>query len=91
MTAEVTIQLSADEALVLFEYFARFQDSDEWRLRHNAEYLAFSRISALLEKTLVAPFQSDYLDQLDRARERIAEGYEGNAPGVVPMREPPQA
>jgi hypothetical protein len=88
MSDAVTVQLTPDEAIVLFEYFARFQESDEWCLRNNAEYIAFSRIAATLESTLVAPFQSDYLDQLDRARERVAEGYEGNAPGVVPMPEP---
>jgi hypothetical protein len=84
MTPEVTIQLSADEALVLLEYFARFQDSDEWRLRSNAEYIAFSRIAATLESTLATPFQRDYDEQLTAAAKRLAEGYEGLAPGVHP-------
>jgi hypothetical protein len=84
MNAQVNIQLSADEALVLFEYFARFAENDEWCLRHNAEFCAFSRIAGVLESTLVAPFRPDYSDQLERARERVAGGFEGIAPSVVP-------
>jgi len=42
----VTVQLSTDEALVLFELFARFSATNELRLRHNAEFVALSRISA---------------------------------------------
>jgi hypothetical protein len=84
MSETITFQLTADEAIVLFEYFARFQESDERRLRNNAEYIAFSRIAATLESTLVAPFQSDYDKQLSAAAKRLAEGYEGSAPGVHP-------
>lgn len=84
MTDSVTITLTADEALVLFEFFARFAEDNEFRLRHNAEFVAFSRISAQLDVALVAPFRPEYQEMLDAARERVAGDYEGTAPGVQP-------
>jgi hypothetical protein len=83
MSENITITLSPDEALVLFEFFARFEDNDEFRLRHNAEFLAFSRISGQLDKALITPFQSAYPELLKAAQDRVAVGYEGVAPGVV--------
>ncbi len=82
MSQNITITLSHDEALVLFEFFSRFDDSDDFTLRHTAEYLAFMRMSAQLDKSLVEPFQPQYQDLLRAARDRIAAGYEGKAPGV---------
>jgi len=79
----IAIKLSRDEALVLFEFFARFDRNHDFTLRHNAEYLAFSRISGQLDKALTEPFRAEYANLLRVARERIAEGYEGLAPGVT--------
>jgi hypothetical protein len=79
---QVTISLSRDEALVLFEFLARFDQDNDFTLRHTAEYLAFQRVAAQLEKTLVEPFSPDYDALLEAARNRVAEGYEGPAPGV---------
>ena len=83
MGEDIAITLSRDEALVLFEFFARFDASHSFTLRHNAEYLAFSRISAQLDKVLVEPLRPNYAELLQSSRERIAEGYEGLAPGVA--------
>ena len=83
MTQNVTITISHDEAHVLFEFFHRFADSTEFRLRHNAEYLSFSRIAGQLNHALVDPFLPDYSALLNAARERITAGYEGTAPGVM--------
>jgi hypothetical protein len=83
MREAVTIILSHDEALVLFEFFARFDDSEDFTLRYTAEYLAFSRISAQLDKVLVEPFNPEYFAVVNAARDRLAKGYEGRAPGVV--------
>jgi len=83
MSESVTITLSYDEALVLFEFFARFDESSDFTLRNTAEYLTFSRISAQLDKSLVESFNPDYTALLKAARDRLAEGYEGRAPGVV--------
>jgi hypothetical protein len=46
MSEDIAIRLSRDEALVLFEFFCRFDDSHDFSLRHNAEYLAFAQLSA---------------------------------------------
>ena len=84
MSERVTLNLSRDEALVLFEFFARFDVDDLFRLRNNAEFVAFMRIAGQLEKALVEPFQSNYLELLASARARLEEGYEGLAPGIEP-------
>jgi hypothetical protein len=82
MSNQVNISLTEDEALVLFEFFARFAEKNEFRMQSNAEFVAFMRVSGQLEKTLVAPLQNTYREQLKSAQERLAAGYEGLAPGV---------
>ena len=83
MSENITITLSREEGLVLFEFFARFgEDDDDFTLRHTAEYLAFMRMSAQLDKMFVEPFDPKYKDLLRAARDRVAAGYEGRAPGV---------
>jgi len=85
MTSQVTIQLSQDEALVLSVFFGRFEQERSFRLRHNAEFVAFVQVAAQLDKALVNPFQHDYAQQVEAARLRLADGYEGIAPGVEPI------
>jgi hypothetical protein len=82
MSEDIHLSLSHDEALVLFGFFARFNDDDGFALRHNAEFVAFMKISAQIDKSLVEPFKLEYLDLLQAARERVAAGYERKAPGV---------
>lgn len=79
---ELSIVLSKDEALVLFEFFARFENTNEFSLHNNAEYLAFSRISAQLDKVLIEPLDSNYQAVLKAAQLRVTKDYEGPAPGV---------
>jgi hypothetical protein len=70
------IEISDDEALVLFELLFSYGDSDDDRrlvLRHAAERNALWALSAQLEKVLVAPFQKDYQEVLSAARTRIEE------------------
>jgi hypothetical protein len=61
---------------------ARFAENDDFALRHNAEFVAFSRVSAQLDKSLAAMFDPKYLELLAAAQGRVAAGYEGKAPGV---------
>ena len=77
-----TLGLSEDEALVLFEFFSRFDDTDRLEFVHPAEYLALQRISAQIDKTTAAMFKPEYRELLSEARERIAEGFEGSVPGM---------
>lgn len=83
MDSAVTITLTRDEALVLFEFFHRFQDTNEFVLRNNAEYCAFCRVGSQLDHAIVEAFAPNYLRLLNDARARVGGGYEGDAPGVV--------
>lgn len=76
--SDIILTLSADEALVLFGFFARFDESDEFILRNNTELVALVRVAGLLEKSLVAPFQANYKEKLFAARQRVAEGLRGS-------------
>lgn len=82
MSEDIAIRLSRDEAPVLFEFFSRFADCDNFTLRHNAEYLSFSQLSAQLDKILIEPLRPEYAELLRAARERIAASYEALAPGL---------
>jgi hypothetical protein len=78
------VTFTKDEVLVLLEFFGRFQDTDQFMLQNNAEFVAFSKLSGQLAKMLVEPFQSDHMTQVEAARARLGDGYEGVAPGVTP-------
>ena len=77
-----TLKISKDEALVLFEFFNRFDEKDTLSFEHAAEYLALQKVSAQIDRTTAVPFMPDYQDQLDQARERVAKGFEGDVPGL---------
>ena len=82
MSAEsVTLKLTPDEALVLFEFFARFDDSDRLAFAHAAEYLALQRVAAQLDKAAAGAFDPAYADLLAAARARVAAGFEVEVPG----------
>lgn len=85
-SSSINIQLSHDEALVLLDFFGRFESGGEFRLGHNAEFLAFANVSAQFDKPLVKPFQKACAHQFKVARQRPAGGYEGKAPEVEPMK-----
>ena len=74
----VTISLTRDEALVLYEFMSRFFDEDEDTLiiRHNAEFIALSRVSEQLDKSVSVMFDPSYPVLLKAAQDRIADGYE---------------
>jgi len=67
----VRIELTADEALVLFEFLSRYENSEALAIEHQAERRALQNLLALLERQLVEPFRADYADLLQRARERL--------------------
>jgi hypothetical protein len=77
-----TLSLTEDEALVLFEFFARFDDTDQLAFAHPAEYIALLRLSEQIDKTTSAMFMPNYSELLTGARARIAEGFEGTVPGM---------
>jgi hypothetical protein len=67
----IRIELSTDEALVLFEFLHRYGDSDTLEVVDQAEQRVLWDVLALLEKTLVAPFDPDYNRLLAEARGRV--------------------
>jgi hypothetical protein len=66
------VQLSDDEALVLFELLASGKLTS---VADTAEVHALGVILASLEKQLVAPFASDYLAQLAAAKSSLVARY----------------
>ncbi len=79
---EYTLHITEDEAIVLFEFFARFDDTDMLEFSHASEYIALMKVAGQIDKTTAAMFSSDYTTILDGARARIAGGFEGYVPGM---------
>jgi hypothetical protein len=70
---EIMFQLTPDEALVLFEWAARFTDDDVMEFRHPAERAAIWSLNGALERVLVAVVAPNYHELLHAARTRLAE------------------
>jgi hypothetical protein len=69
---KITIELSKDEALVLFDLLARFNKIENKELfEDQAEQRVLWNLEASLEKLLTAPFLDDYLVFLSKAREAV--------------------
>jgi hypothetical protein len=72
-----SINLSSDEALVLFEWLSERAASvilyDEKDRPICAEEFVVSRVLGQLEKTLTEPFDPAYRELLEAARKRILE------------------
>ena len=67
----VKIELTLDEALVLFDMLHRFEKTERLEIQHPAEEQALWGLSNLLERELVEPFMEDYDKILDQARARL--------------------
>lgn len=71
---EVTVALTSDEALVLFELLHRWEDSgDVDDVLIPGEHTALWALSSRLESALSEPFQGNYCELVDDARQRLAE------------------
>jgi hypothetical protein len=73
MPEHVKIELTKEEAIVLFELLARLEDMDALPVEHPAEERVLWRVSAVLEKTLAEPFDPEYKAILERVRQTVAE------------------
>lgn len=72
-TGDVTITLTSDEALVLFELLHRWEDADQVSApQHKGEQVALWNLSALFERELREPFDPQYADLVAAARARLA-------------------
>ena len=72
----VNIQLTGDEALVLFDWIGRFNENGDGAFRDQAEQRVLWDLEARLEKVLVAPFAGNYGDLLAQARDRVSDSEE---------------
>jgi hypothetical protein len=71
MNEKVRIELTGDEALVLFELLSRYSDSEALVVEDQAEQRALWNLLAALETQLVGPVRPEYAELLQRARERL--------------------
>ena len=72
----VNLQLTPDEALVLFEFLSRFSDTGSPAVEDQAEQGALWNLTCLLEEQLVEPFRPDYRALLLAARDRLRDAVE---------------
>jgi hypothetical protein len=68
---KVKIELTSDEALVLYDWLTRFNQRADTDFADQAEERILFDLEALLEKALVAPLKSDYADVLAQARSNV--------------------
>jgi asparagine synthetase B (glutamine-hydrolysing) len=71
MTEKVTLELSNEEALVLFEWIKRFNEKENQEFEDQAEERVLWNLEAMLEKNLKTPFEEEYKKLLKEARDRI--------------------
>ncbi len=71
--SEVHITLTADEALVLFEFLSRYSDSDQLNIVDQAEQRALWNLCCIFEKKSVASFDLEYAQALSEARARLCD------------------
>ena len=65
---KVKIELTSDEALVLYDWLTRFNQRADTNFADQAEERVLFDLEALLEKALVAPLRADYAHTLAQAR-----------------------
>jgi hypothetical protein len=65
------LELTDDQALVLFEWLSRIDESEAMSYEHDAERQVLWAVHGQLEKALAQPFRQEYKSLLDGARSRI--------------------
>lgn len=69
---KINLTVTKDEALVLFEFLTRFNQSEHPDIfEDQAEQKTLWLLEALLEEQLVEPFQPDYKDIINEARNKV--------------------
>jgi hypothetical protein len=63
--------LTKAEALVLFEFLARFKDSSELAIIDSSEETVLWKILGILESKLAEPFAQNYSEILEAARSTL--------------------
>jgi hypothetical protein len=69
---DVTISLTGDEALILFDLLQRWEHDEQVEApQHEAEQVALWNLSALLERELLEPLDPRYTELVSEARARL--------------------
>ena len=70
--SKLKIELSKDEALVIFDWLYRLIETEKkTSTKLSAEYQALANLEALLERQLAEPFCLNYQQIIEDARSRI--------------------
>jgi hypothetical protein len=80
--SKINIEISADDAIVLFEFFERFEEKEELYFVDPAEYISLMKISAQIDQSTSAMFDHNYGEILKKSRIRIADGFESDFPEI---------
>ena len=68
---KVTVELTNSEALVLFDFLARFNEYDDFLFEDPVERKVLWDVESTLEKSLIEPLRSDYRLLVKQAREEM--------------------
>ena len=71
MGEQTRLELTGDEALVLFEFLSRFSENDTLAIEDQAEEKVLWKLLGLLEKRLVEPFDPEWATIISAARNRL--------------------
>ena len=75
MTEDVVIKLTKDEALVLFDWLARFNETENQAFEDQAEQRALWNLECYFERELAEPINSDWDGIIAAARARLRDQY----------------
>ena len=67
----VEISLTADEAVVLFEFVRRFSDSDQLTIVDQSEQRALWNLCCVFERGALSSIEGDWPELLQQARSRL--------------------
>jgi len=69
---KINIELTNDEAIVLFEFLGRFNENDDLsRFEDQSEQRILWDLECILAKKLSEPFLTDYKEIVNKAREIV--------------------
>ncbi len=69
----ISVEITKDEALVLFEFLSRVAENNELQAEHSSEEKVLANILCSLEEKLVEPLEDNYLELLNAARSRVSD------------------
>lgn len=65
------LELTQDEALVLFEWLSRLDEQDAFPCKDPAEQQVLWSLHGQLEKVMAEPFRANYRELVAQARSRV--------------------